>query len=113
MIQRQILSHIEKFLFTTDILLLYGARQVGKTSVMKILQEKEQRKTFFFDLEQKKYLTLLNQDQEDFILYLKNQGRNDDENIVVFIDEIQYLEDPTSFLKYLHDHYPQIKFIVS
>ena len=113
MFQRQILSHIEKFLFTTDILLLYGARQVGKTSVMKILQEKEQRKTFFFDLEQKKYLTLLNQDQEDFILYLKNQGRKEDENIVVFIDEIQYLEDPTSFLKYLHDHYPQIKFIVS
>ncbi|MBQ9554433.1 AAA family ATPase [bacterium] len=33
--------------------------------------------------------------------------------LVIFIDEIQYLEDPTPFLKYLHDHYPNLKIVIS
>ena len=113
MYSRQILTQIEKFLFTNDILLLYGARQVGKTSIMKIIQSKEKRQNLFFDLEQKKYLDLVNSDQELFIDYLKSQWRNIKDNIVVFIDEIQYADNPTSFLKYIHDHYSNIKFIVS
>jgi predicted AAA+ superfamily ATPase len=32
---------------------------------------------------------------------------------VVFIDEIQYLDNPTSFLKFIHDNYSSIKLIVS
>jgi len=40
-------------------------------------------------------------------------GWNENNKIVVFIDEIQYLENPTSFLKYLYDNYKNIKFIVS
>lgn len=112
MFQRQILSKIEPFLQTHDIILLYWARQVGKTSIMQIIQEKEKRQNLFIDLEQKANLDLINSNQERFIDYLKTQNWNWKDEIVVFIDEIQYADDPTSFLKYLHDHYP-IKFIVS
>ena len=36
------------------------------------------------------------------------------ERAYVFIDEIQHLSNPSSFLKYLHDHYkPKLKFIVT
>ena len=112
MFYRQILSKIEPFLQTHDIILLYWARQVGKTSIMKIIQENEKRLCLFMDLEQKANLALINSDQERFIDYLKTQKWNWKDEIVVFIDEIQYADNPTSFLKYLHDHYP-IKFIVS
>ena len=112
MFYRQILSKIEPFLQTHDIILLYWARQVGKTSIMKIIQENEKRLCLFMDLEQKANLDLINSDQERFIDYLKTQKWNWKDEIVVFIDEIQYADNPTSFLKYLHDHYP-IKFIVS
>ena len=112
MFYRQVLENIKRFLYTDDILLLYWARQVWKTSIMKILQEQEKRQTFFFDLEERSNLELINLSQERFVDYLKTQRWNWEDEIVVFIDEIQYAEDPTSFLKYLHDHYP-IKFIVS
>jgi predicted AAA+ superfamily ATPase len=32
---------------------------------------------------------------------------------VVFLDEIQYLDNPTNFLKYLYDMYPRLKLIIS
>ncbi len=112
MFYRQILSKIEPFLKTRDIILLYWARQVGKTSIMQIIQENEKRQNLFIDLEQSENLNLVNSNQERFVDYLKTQNWNWKDEIVVFIDEIQYAEDPTSFLKYLHDHYP-IKFIVS
>lgn len=114
MFKREIIDEIESFLFTDDIILLYGARQVGKTSIMQYLQSQEKRRTFFYDLENTENLDLFNQSQERFIDFLKNnENRTEDEKIVVFIDEVQYMENPTSFLKYLHDHYRNIKFIVS
>ena len=113
MFEREILPYIMKYLYTDDILLLYGSRQVGKTSVMKILQEQEERQTFFFDLENPSHLKILNQNPDYFIEYLQFQKDRKWEKVVVFIDEIQYLDNPTSFLKYLHDHFPSLKFIVS
>jgi predicted AAA+ superfamily ATPase len=40
-------------------------------------------------------------------------GRNKEERMTVFIDEIQYMDNPTSFLKSIYDEYENIKFIVS
>jgi predicted AAA+ superfamily ATPase len=33
--------------------------------------------------------------------------------MTVFIDEIKYMDNPTSFLKSIYDEYENIKFIVS
>jgi predicted AAA+ superfamily ATPase len=87
---------------------------VGKTSIMKIIQQDVKGKSAFFDLENPKRLELLNSNFEIFIEYLKiAYAWTETEDIVIFIDEIQYLNHPTSFLKYLYDHYEHIKFIVS
>ena len=113
MFEREILPNIQRYLYTDDIVLLYGSRQVGKTSIMKILQEQEERQTFFFDLENPSHLKILNQNPDYFIEYLQFQKDWKGDDMVVFIDEIQYLAEPTSFLKYLHDHFPHLKFVVS
>lgn len=115
MFEREILKKITLFLDTNDILLFYWARQVGKTTLMKILQHDYITwKSYFFDLENKEYLDLLNNSPDIFVKYLKSyHARNEDEKIVVFIDEVQYLDNPTSFLKYLYDHYHNIKLIIS
>lgn len=115
MFQRKILEKIHIFLETNDILLFYGARQVGKTSLMKIIQsEYIQKKSYFFDLENPDYLDLLNKNPDIFVQYLKSYYAWDEsEKIVIFIDEIQYLENPTNFLKYIYDKYTNIKLIVS
>lgn len=115
MYKREILKKIEKFLNTDDILLFYWARQVWKTSLMKyIMQNYFKDSSVFLDLEKTSNLDLLNKWWDIFIEYLKSYfSWEENKKLVVFIDEIQYLENPTSFLKYLHDNYKNIKFIVS
>jgi hypothetical protein len=115
MIKRNIIEKIKPFLQTDDILLFYGARQVGKTTIMRFLQKNEiNHETYFFDLENPDYLNLLDQNPNIFIEYLKSYYNwQENKKITVFIDEIQYLQNPTNFLKYIHDNYGKIKLIVS
>ncbi len=56
----------------------------------------------------------MNKDPDIFIKYLKSYySWEENKKIIIFIDEIQYLKNPKSFLKYIYDNYKNIKFIVS
>jgi predicted AAA+ superfamily ATPase len=99
---------------------LHGARQVGKTSIMRYIldgQRSAGRSVHYIDLEDSRMLKLLNGGVEDFLRHLKEEGLIVDgqisDKLFVFIDEIQYLENPSSFLKLMADHHPGIKLIVS
>lgn len=60
MFYRDILQKIQLFLHTDDILLLYGARQVGKATLMKYIQQHYfQERSIFIDLEKESNLSLL------------------------------------------------------
>ncbi len=115
-IKRRIISQIKqkKYLENNEILLLIGARQAGKTTILKLLQEEiktQKGKTFFLNLEDPDYLSLLNQSPKKLfqIFPINLQTRT-----FVFVDEVQYLNNPTNFLKYLYDEYRgKIKLIVS
>jgi len=118
--KRLILDKITKYLSTNEIIILHGARQVGKTTILLYIQDQlnaKQEKTYFIDLEDSRYLRILDNGVEEFIKHLKEQGfevvENANKKVFVFIDEIQYLINPSSFLKLIADHYPQIKLIVS
>ena len=115
MFYRNVLKDIIPFIQTHDILLFYGARQVGKSSLMKLIQEEYLQCRFLsFDLEEPWELLSLNQGPTVFVNNLISlYDRHTDEDLVIFIDEIQYLDNPTSFLKYLYDHYEHLKLIVS
>ena len=114
MIRREIITQIEDYLYDPEVIILYWARQVWKTSIMKYLQEKETRETLFLDLEDKDNFAVVNTTAEKFVEYLEAQRWWTGETpLVVFIDEFQYMDNPTSFLKYAHDHYPNLKLIVS
>ena len=54
-----------------EIIVIYGARQVGKTSVLKYLIENHIKKNhFYFDLELPNLLELCNQGAESVFKYL-------------------------------------------
>ncbi len=121
LLEREVLEELKKDLNQPEITLLLGSRQVGKTSLMflllKFLSSKvPAQQIFYFDLENIIEAERLNRikDFEKFIQLLKDEGADFNKKIYVFIDEIQYLDYPSRFLKYLYDHYKsQIKFIVS
>jgi len=112
-IRRRLLPDIEAHLGQSEISLLTGPRQAGKTTLMRrieaLLQTKG-RKTLW-----------LNLDFEDDARHLSSQGallqkirlELGSDGGVVFIDEIQRKQDAGLFLKGLYDQGLPWKFVVS
>ena len=112
LLDREIIGKIRSWLDKPEIIVLLGARQVGKTCIMKILASLVPGKSLYFDLEDSYNLNIFSS-VDNFLAYLKARGISEKERIFVFIDEVQYLPRPSNFLKLIHDHYPKIKLIVS
>ena len=121
---REKFTEIIKYLDVPEVLVLHGSRQVGKTTLMKIameyLRNKENNQVFYFDLEKSEYLELCNKGIEAIVSYIKARQNsrqlenNTKSKIYIFIDEIQYLDDPASLIKLFYDHHKDdFKLIVS
>jgi hypothetical protein len=121
--KRIIFDEIKKYLFIDDIIVLHGARQVGKTCILYQIEQylKEKNKsTYYIDLEDSRFVKILDSGVEEFINHLQEQGfafndkiKSFKKKIFVFIDEIQYLNNPSMFLKLIADHHKNIKLIIS
>lgn len=112
--KRNLIGKILKYLDSKEAIVIVGARQVGKTSLLKYLMENYLKENiFYFDLELRELLDLCNQGAEGVYKYLLQKGADNKKRVYLILDEVQYLDDPTKFIKILHDHYPNIKLIVS
>lgn len=117
--KRAIIDEISKYLFTNDIIVLHGARQVGKTSILFFIEnhlKKADEITYFIDLEDSRYISILDSGVDEFIRHLREEGLlgvKKKKKVFVLIDEIQYLANPSSFLKLIADHHTNLKLIVS
>jgi predicted AAA+ superfamily ATPase len=114
LIKREILDKVLSWINRPEIIVITGSRQAGKTTLLKmILDELKTPDKVYFDLEDLHFLEICNSGPHDFVNYLKLQGYSTDKRLYVAIDEIQYLNNPSNFLKILHDHYPGLKLIVT
>ena len=112
--KRKLVEKILPYLNTEEAIVIYGARQVGKTSLMEYLMENHLgNNTFYLDLELRNLLELCNSGPEEAYNYLLQKGADKSKKIFLLVDEIQYLENPTNFIKIMADHYKNIKLIVS
>jgi predicted AAA+ superfamily ATPase len=121
---RGLFDELIPFLDEKEIVLLYGMRQTGKTSLLYLLanyltlkRRVDRKQVVYFDLENVSDYDVLEslKDYDQFIQLLKDRHKADlKKRVYVFIDEIQHLYNPSSFLKYLYDHYNEkIKFVVT
>ncbi len=112
--ERLLVRDIVPYLNSPEGIVILGARQVGKTSLLRYLIEHYlQKNVFYLDLELRELLDLCNLGAEEVYRYLLQRGADEKSRIYLIIDEIQYLENPTNMIKVLHDHYPQVKLLVS
>jgi predicted AAA+ superfamily ATPase len=115
-IQRDVTRKLMNWLDEPEILILSGARQVGKTSILYQLIDWLMRSghvgpdgIYYFNLDLGGISEFL-EDQGSFLRFLDaEKGRN----IFVFIDEVQRLPDPGIFIKAIQDLRLPIKFILT
>ncbi|MBI2335030.1 ATP-binding protein [Candidatus Daviesbacteria bacterium] len=113
MIKRKILALLVRHLFSDQMTIITGPRQVGKTYLMQILQEmlaNESKKTIWLNLDNEED-ALKVASQAALLSYINLvAGR---EKAFVFIDEIQRKENAGLFLKGIFDMRLPHKFIIS
>ena len=112
MFERKIFKKIEKYLSKKEIIILLGARQVGKTSIMKYFFEKEKRQKLWLNLDKisdcEKFSSV-----ENILNYLKLENFDLKKEIVLFVDEFQYCKNAEIIFKNIYDEFENIKIIAS
>lgn len=98
----QLASHLDKKEFT----ILTGAQQTGKSTLLRQLEghcKDLSIPRIFLNLENKDILSVLNEHPLNLLNYLPDTN----ERVIALMDEIQYLDDPSHFLKLLYNEHAQ------
>jgi len=106
-LKRTIQDQIEKFLFKNKIILIYGARQVGKTTLVKSIMQKYQDSALYLNCDEPDIRNLLHNRTSTELKYIIGQKK------LVIIDEAQMVKDIGITLKLLIDNFPEIQIIAT
>ena len=114
-VKRKILPLLKTYLSAPEALVLTGFRRVGKSTLVKhIFDHLETDNKVFLDMESPVSQKIFQEENYDAIatrlskLGITMKGRVP----YVFMDEIQYVREIPSIVKYLFDHY-RIKFVLT
>lgn len=106
--QRQIYTNIKNSLFKGKVVLIYGARQIGKTTLMqKIMSEYDDNFVYF-----------INGDEPDIQKSLATKTSVELRKMIgeaklLCIDEAQNIDQCSQVIKLIHDTYPEIQIIAT
>src|SRR3989338_3724937 len=107
-INRKIINQINEWLSYNKIVILYGPRQVGKTTLVKhLLAEITGNESGFIACDQGNVIDIFSSKDPEKIRKFLGDG-----TFFVF-DEAQIIPDIGSILKVFHDAYPEIKIIAT
>lgn len=106
-IERTLQTSIDRFLFKGKIIVLYGARQVGKTTLVKEIIKHHPDNSLY-----------LNCDEPDIRLRFSNKTSTELKRLIgnkklVVIDEAQSVRDMAMSLKLIADTFPDIQVIAT
>jgi len=108
MYKRKIQKKIEDWLFKNKILIIYGARQVGKTTLCKTILQKYKSKyaTSYFNCEHPEVQNFLQQGPEIMKQFFGDSN-------FICLDEAQTVQNIGRIIKIFHDAYPDIQLILT
>ena len=113
MIHRKLFYKLLEHLPKKEFSIITGARQTGKSTLMKQLEEHCKEAgipTVFINLENHVFLSDLNSNPLNLLRYLPDEKAR----VIVFVDEVQYLDNPSNFLKLIYDdHSDRVKIVAT
>jgi len=112
--RRDLFEYLKLHLDKKEFSIVTGARQTGKSTLLRQLEEHckntVKQPCILLNLENKVILSELDKSPLNLLNYLPQTM----EKTVVLIDEVQYLRDPTNFLKLLYDeHQAKLKIVAT
>ncbi|PIS09062.1 ATPase [Candidatus Beckwithbacteria bacterium CG10_big_fil_rev_8_21_14_0_10_34_10] len=107
MVKRKIQSRVEKEFFKGKIIIIYGARRVGKTTLIKEIQKNFPQQSVYF-----------NCDEPGVRKSFENTGSKELKDLIddwrlVFIDEAQRVKNIGLTLKLIVDNFPHIQVVAT
>ena len=95
-------------------IVITGMRRTGKTTSLRwLLDQAPSQNKLYLDLERLDQRAVFQESNYELVLdYLRNRGLDVDQPMTVALDEIQYVPNLPSVVKYLFDAYP-IKFLLT
>ncbi len=106
-VSRTIIAQLEDQLFKGKVLILYGARRTGKTTLVKHLLTKFSEKSAYINCELQEYKDALSTTNSGLLAeFIGNR------ELIIF-DEAQHIANIGLVLKVLVDTFPQVQFIAT
>ena len=106
-VSRTIIAQLEDQLFKGKVLILYGARRTGKTTLVKYLLTKFSEKSAYINCELQEYKDALSTTNSGLLAeFIGNR------ELIIF-DEAQHISNIGLVLKVLVDTFPQVQFIAT
>ena len=113
-VERSIFPALKSALEDSRIVVLTGMRRVGKTTALRwLLEQVQSNNKIYLDLERLDQREVFQEKNYDNVIeYLRNRGFDPNAPMTVALDEIQFVPNLPSVIKYLYDHYA-IKFLLT
>jgi len=109
LIKRIIQDKIERSLFKGKIIIIYGPRQVGKTTLIKQIKEKNQADSVYFNCDEPDVREALTNKTSTEL----NEFLNLKKNTLVVLDEAQRVKNIGLTLKLIVDNFPETQIIAT
>ena len=111
---RVIFPALKEALADQRAIVITGMRRTGKTTSLRwLLDQVPGQNKIYLDLERLDHREVFQESNYDLVLdYLRNRGMDSNLPMTVALDEIQYVPNLPSVVKFLHDTY-RIKFLLT
>lgn len=111
---RAIFPSLKDALIDQRAIVITGMRRTGKTTSLQwLLEQVSSQNKIYLDLERLDQRAVFQENNYDLVLeYLRNRGLDPSQPMTVALDEIQYVPNLPSVVKYLHDTHG-IKFLLT
>jgi uncharacterized protein len=107
MVQRHLKKIIEKYMFHKKTLILYGARQTGKTTLMEQILEPYRGKTIFLNGDEADIREMLADLNPTKLVPIIGDAK------IVLLDEAQRIPETGLALKIIHDNFKDVQLIAT